>query len=545
MKLTPLITQLSILDKDLRVSRLNPNWAQREYLALAERQLTTTGRIRIIVLKARQLGISTITEALLFTLAFTFENYKAMVIAHEVPASQNLLAMTNRYWMTYPFHDAFSTKFQGKNQLQWNETGSSILVATAGNKAVGRSATIHAVHASEVAFWPDPEVAMLGLRQTIPSTPGTVIVLESTANGMGNYFHAEWEAAEAGDSEFETLFFPWHRHPEYTASAIGLPYHSLGQLDEEEKALVAMGISDDRLAWRRWAIRNLCQNDLLKFKQEYPATPDEAFIASGTNVFPAPKLNAVYEPQPGMRGQLIEDATRVRFIPRDDGPLTIYKAPNRNTDLGRYVVAGDPTRTTQGDFACVQVINRRTLEQVAEWRGRIDPVSFADVIFMLGRYYNNALVSTEIEGPGYSTIGALLTKNYPHVFARSRPDNLKPPTDSYGWSTTMQTKNQMIGWLLRAVVDESIKIHSKTLYGEMKNYVTLNGGGYGPSDSKGFDDTVMAMAQAITVNMIEPPIAAYGEESQLASMGLKTAPQAVQEYREQEPPWADWPAEHH
>ena len=135
MNLTPLVKQLSILDKNLRVDRLEPNWAQLEYLQMAERQLATTGRIRIIVLKARQLGISTITEALLFTLAFIFENYKAMVIAHEVPASQNLLAMTNRYWMTYPFHDAFSTKFAGKNQLQWNETGSSIHVATAGNSA--------------------------------------------------------------------------------------------------------------------------------------------------------------------------------------------------------------------------------------------------------------------------------------------------------------------------------------------------------------------------------------------------------------------------
>ena len=423
MNLEAQISRLWILNKDVQVVPLKLNWAQREYLALAEEQLRTTGRIRIIVLKARQLGISTITEALLYTMCFLHDNYKAMVIAHEVPAAQNLLEMTERYWNTYPFKDLFTTKYAGKNHLQWKETGSSIRVATAGNKGVGRSATIHGLHASEVAFWPAPETVMLGLRQTIPSSSGTVIVLESTANGMGNYYHKTWMEAEAGDSEFAPLFFPWHLHPEYTASAIGLPYSDIGTLDDEECLLRNMGISDDRLAWRRYMIRDYCQGDLLKFKQEYPTTPEEAFIASGTNVFPYHELNNAYDPQHGNRGMLVEDSSGVKFKGTSDGPLTIFKAPSSDLEYGQYLVTGDPTRSTRGDFACVQVMNRRSMEQVAEWRGRIDPVTFADIIYLLGLYYNTAIVCSEIEGPGYATIGALLAKNYPRVWNKARPDS--------------------------------------------------------------------------------------------------------------------------
>jgi len=540
--------------------KLKPNWAQEEYLDIASRQLHTTGRIRLITLKARQLGISTITAALIYRFCFLFDNYKAMAVAHEIPASQNMLKMITRYWTTDPFNRLYSTRYAGRNHLAWNETQSEFVLATAGNEEAGRSATIHALHGSEVGFWPNP---MLGLHQAVPDTQGTIKVLESTANGMGNYFHQQWEAAVAGDTEYAPMFFPWHKHYEYLASYIGLPYQQLTNLDAEEKVLRKIGLSDDRLAWRRYAIRNKCENDILKFMQEYPATPEEAFIASGRNVFPKPKLLEIYDPVKGKTGQLLETSRGVEFVERDDGPLTLFKKPSPNIDLGRYAIAGDPTRTTEGDFACIQVFNRRSMEQVAEWRGRIDPVTFADEIFKLGMYFNRGLVSTEIEGPGYATIGALMAKNYPFIFMRDKADDYKAPTDKYGWSTTLQTKHEMIGWLLRHIVDGSIKIHSRVLYNELINYVTLEGGGYGPNDDKGFDDTVMATAQLITILEHEPPLPAYGlnppDPTGNSFPGVPMAPHSVTEMESinppatlpthptaptpdpsTEPPWADW-----
>jgi len=544
--LTFLVEQLSILTTDGEIKKFKLNWAQKEYIAEVERQLEYNGRVRIIVLKARQLGISTVTEALLFILCFMYDNYRALVIAHEVEASQNLLAMTKRYWTTYPYNKLYTTEYQGKNHLQWLETQSQIGVATAGNTAVGRSATFRGVHASEVAFWPNPELVMGGLRQTLHAKPGSVLVLESTANGMGNYFHNTWMKAEAGDSEFVPLFFPWHRHPEYTATAIGIPFSGMGELDEEEKHLREMGISDDRLMWRRYAIRDLCGGDVNLFKQEYPATPMEAFIASGTNVFPQGDLQVCYKPEPGYKGLLHEDSAGVHFKPASDGPLTIFKAPSKDAEYGQYYVAGDPTRSTRGDFAVAQVINRRTLEQVAEWRGRIDPVSFADVLFLLGHYYHTAWVSTEIEGPGYSTIGALLNKNYPKLYRKQRPDTTpgKMNGEQYGWSTTMQSKNLMIGIMLRSIVDHSLTIHSQTLFNEASNYVDLGNGTYGPANEvksakggggvKGYDDTVMAMAQALTCHQFEAPMEVYTGMSEM--MARNDVTDGVVD----KAPWEDW-----
>jgi hypothetical protein len=548
LQLEPLVRELSILTQELTVTPFIPNWAQMEYLRVAEQQLSTTGRVRLIVLKARQLGISTLTEAVIFTLAFLFNNYRGYVLTHEIPASQNLLMMTRRYWDTWPYAELYGTpQHASRNTLSWSSTKSSIHIGTAGNKATGRSNTIHALHASEVAFWPNPKEVFLSVRQTVPESPGTLIVLESTANGMGNLFHETWVASEAGETEYTPLFFPWHRHPRYTASFNRLPYHALGNLSEEEKALKSMGLSDDRLAWRRWAIRNLCENDLLKFCQEYPSTPEESFVASGTNVFPYDALSACFQPLRGQRGTLTRNGNQVTFVPASNGPMTIYASPSKDMDWGAYyLVCGDPTHTTRGDYAVAQVLNRRTMEQVAIWRGRVDPGTFAEELFKIGLFFNTAMLSTEIEGPGYLTIGKLIGMNYPNIPLRTKIDTTPGRwSDHHGWSTTAQTKQYMIGALLKYLVDHDIIIHDKTTFEELKAYVTYDNGTFGPADQEGgHDDCVMALAQAVAIHQLEPPLAPYGTGAQIPKT-VPTAPTAVEGddgeiYHTQEPAWANW-----
>lgn len=512
-----LVSELVIKDRGMRDVRLTPNWAQKEYLACAERQLADTGRIRIIVLKARQLGISTITEALAFWFCFVFPNYRSLVIAHEIPASQNLLEMTHRYWDNYPYRQLYTPKSYSKNDISWLETKSAMKVATAGNKAAGRSSTINFLHASEVGFWPDPRVAMLGLRQTIAEEAGTAIVLESTANGVGNYFHQQWQLAEQGETEFEPLFFPWWKHYEYRASYIGITEFNLGKLSDEEKVLRKMGIDDDHLAWRRWAIINKCDGDLLNFMQEYPATPEEAFLSTGQNVFPGEHLRHCYKPEEGVKGLLIRDGDSVDFHAASDGPLTLFRKPDPDIDWGKYMVAGDPTKTTVGDYAVAQVLNRRTLEQVGVWRGRLDPITFGEELFKIGLYFNVAEVTTEIEGPGYSTIGKLLGMNYPRVWQRQNRADKTPGAmtkDTHGWSTTTQTKHLAIGWLIRYIVEHGITIHDRKTYDELSNYVTLDNGGYGNANGEEHDDTVMSLAIGVICHQMMPPLPAYGLEAE-------------------------------
>ena len=187
---------------------LQPNWAQADYLDKLHTQINAGRPARNIVLKARQLGISTITEAVIFTLAFINEGLQGLVVAHELLASQHLLGITRLYWDTYPFRSLYTPKYASKTHLAWAETRSGVHITTAKNVRAGRARTIHALHASEVAFWDDPDTTMLGLQQTIPSLPGTFICLESTANGVGGYFYEVWNAAMAGDVDYTPLFLP-------------------------------------------------------------------------------------------------------------------------------------------------------------------------------------------------------------------------------------------------------------------------------------------------------------------------------------------------
>lgn len=543
MNLLPAVKRLSIVDKSLQTQRLDEciNWAQIELIQAVERQMRAGKPVRIIILKARQLGQSTIIEALLFTLAFAIERMRGMVIAHDLPSSQGLLQMTQFYWDTYPFKDLFTTKYRGQKHLEWNETGSSIKVQTAANTKAGRSQTLQFVHASEVAFYDKASELMAGLLQSMPNLPETFLFLESTANGVGNYFHQTWLMAEAGQNDFIPLFFPWYKHPEYVMEV----YQPLGVLDEEERLLsrffLSLGMDpgeiDQRLTWRRYTIRNNLRNDVLLFHQEYPTTPEEAFLSTGKNVFPASHLKHCYQPMEGLKGRLVSDNGQLRFQRDIFGELTIYREPSDDKEWGQYVVSGDPTRTTEGDFAVAQVLNRRTWEQVAVLRLRCDPNTFGERLMDLAKFYNMALINTEITGPGYATIAVIIKSNYPYLWQRQLGDQMEGTfTTRWGWNSTAQTKPEYVGNLLKAVVDHAIIIHDAQTFHEMINYVDLGGGDYGNSVEGEFDDTVSALGIGLSTVMYEATsLQAYGVQSARQHVVVGGDGQTTEE-----PAWMSW-----
>lgn len=518
MNLRPLLNRLKIQDRDTGlVVPWDINWAQQEYIDEFHRQWNQKRPVRIIVLKARQLGISTATQGMGFALCFVKPYTQELTVAHEMDSSEHILGMTHRYWEEFDFHDLYTPKYASRKHIEWVETKSSIKVITAGGKGGGRSRTIRFLHASEVAFWEDAETLMGGLRQTVPNAPGTAIILESTANGVGNYFYEAWNEAVDGENEFVPLFFPWWRHPEYRGSHVRLP-EAKGPFDDEEDALRAIIPKDeyaDRIAWRRYAIRNLARNDIHLFHQEYPATPEEAFVASGLNVFPVSHLQACYAPEPGMRGRLVRDATMrtgIRFVEDITGSLAVFRRPSKDIDWGQYMIGGDPTGTIRGDMGAMQVVNRRNGEQVATYRGRIDPMSMAEEMAKLGSFYNGAELAPETTGPGQGTIGRLIEMGYQPLFRSPWADKMPGIlSNTYGWNTTFKTKEWAIGHLLKLVVDHDIVIHDATTYSELRDYVTLEGGGYGPASGKGHDDTVMSLAIAEIASAVASPLSPFGE----------------------------------
>lgn len=511
LSLAPLLSTLTIETKELTTTRFpiysEFAWAQRKFLAEIERQYNSGKPVRIVVLKARQLGISTAMEAVLFWWGFIHPGMNGLVIAHEGDASGYLFEKTKLYWDTWPWHDLYTAKHATQRRLAWAENGSNIRVATAKNVQSGRGRTLHAVHASECAFYQEPQALMLGLRQTIPNKHKTILVLESTANGIGNWFHEEWQAAETGESDYVPLFFPWYEHYEYMMPT-GLSTNL--ELTPEERELMRMdGVTYENIEWRRWAIRNLCDADEEYFHQEYPSTAEEAFVTSGTNVFPLQALEIIYHHKPGYRGMLVGegfDGRNPRFVSDTSGCLTVFKAPKKDDRWDRYFVAGDPSQTISGDPACIQVINRGTMEQVAVWHGRIDPINFAKEMMLIGRWYNNAILCPEAEGGGQATVATLLTSGYPNVWMHRWADKAPgKPANAYGWATNWQRKQWCVGQLKSLIADQSITIHDKKTYKQLRNYVVLDNGDLGNADPKVHDDAVMALAICVTASMTEQP----------------------------------------
>lgn len=540
----PFISNLHILDKSGVDHRFGDviSAPQLDLLIRIDDNLLDRKPSRFIVLKARQVGMSTAIEALQYTLAMSRQNFRGLVIAHENDSSKHLLNMSRYFYDTFWARAAYPTKYAAQNQLAWQFINSHIRIATAKNEKAGRSTTLQFLHASEVAFWDNADTLMTGLEQSIGRRPGTFIFFESTANGVGGYFYNTWEEATTGRSIYQPLFYPWWSHPEYTAHHIDRGHLAEGTLvfaDDEEKALYRMlsqthKVNDrryermddaeikSRLIWRREILATECRGDINKLHQEFPSDPEEAFIATGTNVFDLEKLKKVYEPLPSSeRGRLVNEGTGVRFIPDPNGELEVYKFPSERREFGHYMIGGDPKKAvssnakTPGDYCCAQVLNRKTWEQVAEWRGRADQNHFGEVMILLGRWYNNAVLAPEsgVGGPG--TAAHIIAKGYPHVFMHRKSNNITGQADkSVGWITNNQTKPEAIGNLQSAIFDATqepaygagigIRIHSAQLYKEMKDYTVLADGQFGNADGqKGHDDTVMAMAIALSCTKLE------------------------------------------
>lgn len=275
---------LKIRTKAGAIVPLALNQAQQYIHKRVEEQRARTGKVRAVILKGRQQGCSTYIEGRFYWRVSHTKGVRAFILTHEDEATNNLFELANRYHENCPSLVKPSTSAANAKELHFDQLDSGYKVGTAGNKAVGRSSTVQLFHGSEVGFWPNAQQHAAGILQAIPDEAGTEIFKESTANGVGNYFHKEWQDAEAGLSEYIAIFVPWYWSDEYRKEV------SDGfALDEEESAYKeAYSLDMEQMAWRRAKIIEL--KDPMLFKQEYPATAAEAFQVSGSDPYIAPDV---------------------------------------------------------------------------------------------------------------------------------------------------------------------------------------------------------------------------------------------------------------
>ena len=267
------------------------NKAQRYLHLVAEKQILEKGRVRIIVLKGRQQGISTYIEGRFYWRVTHRKGVGAFILTHEDKATETLFDMAQRYHDNCLEQVKPTTGAQSAKALNFSGLDSGYKVGTAGSKAVGRGSANQYFHGSEVAFWPHADTHAMGVMQGIPLMDGTEIFLESTANGPGNFFHAQWQLAERGESDYIAVFLPWYWQNEYT-----LPCDDDFELTQDEFQLLNLfkkdGLTAEHLNWRRMKTGELStsgEDGDWRFKQEYPFTAAEAFQTSGEESLIDPK----------------------------------------------------------------------------------------------------------------------------------------------------------------------------------------------------------------------------------------------------------------
>jgi len=275
---------LKIRTKSGAIESFVLNKAQTYIHSELERQKGETGKVRALILKGRQQGCSTYVGGRFYHKVSHHFGTQAFILTHALDATQNLYKMAQRYYENTPVPVKPQVTTSNAKELIFGLLDSGYKLGTAENKAVGRSATIQLLHGSEVAFWNNAPEHAKGVMQAVPNAPGTEIILESTANGIGNYFHQAWQQAESGFSDFRAIFVPWFWQDEYKVPVDKNFVLSL----EEEELIHQYNLTLEQLAWRRLKISELSVNGIdgeKSFKQEYPCNSTEAFQLTGEDSY--------------------------------------------------------------------------------------------------------------------------------------------------------------------------------------------------------------------------------------------------------------------
>ncbi len=363
---------LKIRTKSGEVTPFQLNRSQRYLHERLEEMQARKGKVRAIVLKGRQVGISTYIAGRFYWKITHKFGYRAFILTHLDTASDNLFGIAKRYHEGCPELVRPETGKANAKELSFSRLDSGYKVATAGSAEVGRSETIQLFHGSEVAFWPNAQNHSAGIRQAIASVDGTEDIRESTANGIGNAFYAEWKAAERGDSEYEAIFIPWFWHEEYARSApedwrppeawheyeaaysLTRPQTYWAWLKNRELAIVAGGTPEEP-CWQ--------------FRQEYPANADEAFQTSGEQAF--------------------------------IDPVTVLKArKNRSTGHGAVVLGVDPARGGGDKTGLIDRQGRQLGLRVCRRLDSNDLMATAGEIQRIAKEINAAKIVVDTTGLG-------------------------------------------------------------------------------------------------------------------------------------------------
>lgn len=478
---------LKIRTKDGQVTPLQLNEAQSILLEKIEEQLRNEGKVRVIILKARQMGLSTMVGGWLYWWLSQRKAQRGLVVTHHADSTRALFDMTRRYHENCPEPIKPHTKYSSRRELNFNILDSSYVVATAGGESVARGETVTVAHLSELAFWSNStaEENFNAIMQAIPNKQNTAVFIESTANGVSGKFYDLWKGACEGTNGFIPVFLPWFIQEEYQEPWV----YGDDFTPEEEELLEKYNLTKEQLAFRR---KKIAQNGIDLFRQEYPSDADEAFLTSGRPIFNPDQLLKMLDnaEDPVMR-MALEGDTWERH-PR--GELTLYKdvVPGEMYTIGADVAMG----IRGGDYSVAQVLDSKK-RHVASYRAHVHPDYFADILLRLGEFFNDAYIICESNSHGLLTCTRLYKDySYSNFHTEIVVDKISDKeTIKLGFATTSKSKPLVINELRATLRMENIEIHDKTTLREMLTYIETETGGM-EAEAGCHDDCVMSLALA-------------------------------------------------
>ncbi|MBK3774764.1 hypothetical protein GAY31_11415 [Azospirillum brasilense] len=483
---------VKIRTKDGNIKPFKINKAQKFALDKILAQWRETGKIRVIVLKGRQLGFSTLAENFIYWMVSQGFGKKAMVVTHHSDSTRALFDMVRRTHEMMPPLLKMATSYSSRRELVFDKLQSGYVVATASGDSgsLGRGETITHLHASELAFWPKSSAKeqWTGLIQAVPNSSDSVVIIESTANGFGNLYYDLWDKAVKGENEYLPIFIPWYWADEYRAPVSA----SFERTPEEEDLVRLYGLDNEQLQFRRYKIADSGRE---MFQQEYPMCPEEAFVTTGRPVFNPEQLveMAKNAKAPLVRKALVGVPGKLTWENHARGELFCY---TEHDPAEQYVIGADVALGVKdGDFSVAQVLDGNK-QLVATWRGHVHPDYFGHVLAELGKFYNDARVIVESNNHGLTTLTKLRDLLYPNYYTEVSLDKVtESETVKLGFAVTVKTKPLIIDKLRASMREREIEIHDKTTLGELQTFIVTEEGRM-EAEAGHHDDCVMALALA-------------------------------------------------
>lgn len=527
-------TRLFVEDDTRSENKIVPfvlNSAQKKLSKAIESQREAGKPIRIIHLKPRQYGASTFFEGYIYRDVTSRKNRHATTISYVLDSASHLREIAGRFYDWFP---GAKPALKGRAEKVWRfpKLDSTWRIDSAENLQAGHSFTNQILHISELSRWErDVGTIMRGLTSSVQALPDTMIIVESTANGYGDYFHELWERAKRG-SGYAAVFVAWFEIEKYS-----MPFYAGRTYDNkdtresfesnlsayEKKLMEAHGVALEQLHWRRWKIEEDLKGDEDAFFEQYPSTDEEAFLSSGRPYFPSVlvRTNLVRtKTVKPLIGNLERTKDGVSFEEDRDGLWRIFALPEDGYRY-RYVTGSDPAEGRSAtddnkdpDYSVCTVLDRLTKKEVARFKARVHTDVFEDEIYKAVLFYQSACDCVEANNTaGGAVIKGLKDREGVNLYLRQLHGRIEDKeTQEYGFRTDKNTREILLSEFRLRLKTDKYKSDDEFLWAECQTFVIDKDGKpraqYGAHDDVVFSAalSVEADSQASELMPIEKPV---------------------------------------